>query len=318
MAMREPGVTWHRRARALGVASSTLRRHHRLGRPGPRPRRGRQPTPEAAAAVRALVRDLRGLAGATSLARSVAGVSRRQAARIKREVLTAMERDRKGAASRVEVLAPGVIRGFDALEVRTTESRRWVLAAGDAAVPYRTSLWVAEHYDAGAVAAALDADFSEHGAPLVLRFDRASCHRAPPVVSLLESWRVLPLHGPPRYPRYYGQLERQNREHRPWLDANGAYSHAALVADCARMRTVLNRLWRRPTLEWRTAECVWEGRDELAIDRDELRDVVADGAARRLRAGLDRDLAWRLAVEHTLTQKGLLRITPKPKVLCAH
>ncbi len=264
------------------------------------------------------MRDLRGLAGAASLAKSVAGVSRRQAASIKREELTAMERDRKAAASCVEVLAPGVIRGFDALDIRTTEGRRWVLAAGDAAVPYRTSFRVAERYDAHAVASALDADFAEHGAPLALRLDRASCHRAPRVVSLLESWRVLPLHGPPRYPRYYGQLERQNREHRPWLDAHGTYSHPALVADCARMRTVLNGLWRRPTLEWRTAECVWEGRDELAIDRDELRDVVADGAARRLRAGLHRDLAWRLAVEHALTHKGLLRITPKPKVLCAH
>jgi len=318
MAMREAGATWRRRACALGLGASTLRRYHRRGTPGRRPRRARPPTADSAAEVRGLVRQLRGLVGAASLSKSVAGVSRRQAASIKRDELTAMERDRKAAASRVEVLAPGVIRGFDALEIPTTEGRRWVLAAGDAAAPYRTSLAVTDSYDARAVAAALDADFTEHGAPLVLRLDRARCHRAPPVASLLERWRVLPLHGPPRYPRYYGQLERQNREHRAWLSALGVYGHDELVADCSHMRTILNRLWRRPTLEWRTAECAWEGRGDLGIDRDVLRDTVADGAARRLRAGLRHDLAWRLAVENALAQKGLLRITPKPKVLCAH
>ncbi|HEU5142461.1 MAG TPA: hypothetical protein VFU04_04805 [Solirubrobacterales bacterium] len=318
MTMREPGATWRRRARALGVGASTLRRHARRGVPGPRPSRARPPSAESATAIRGLVRQLRGLAGAASLGKSVTGVSRRQAASIKRDELTAMERDRKASASRVEVPAPGVIRGFDALETRTAEGRRWVLAAGDASVPYRTSLEVVERYDARAVATALDADFAAHGPPLVLRLDRASCHRAPSVVSLLERWRVLPLHGPPRYPRYYGQLERQNREHRAWLAAHGAYSHRDLVADCSHLRTVLNGQWRRPTLEWRTAECVWEQRGELAIDRDELRDAVADGAARRLRAGLHHDLAWRLAVENVLTNKNLLRLTPKPKVLCAH
>lgn len=316
--MREPGATWRRRARALGVGASTLRRHARRGVPGPRPSRARPPSAESASAIRGLVRQLRGLAGAASLGKSVAGVSRRQAASIKHDELTVMERERKATAGRVEVLAPGVIRGFDALEMRSTEGRRWVLAAGDASVPYRTSLEVVERYDARAVATALDADFTEHGPPLVLRLDRASCHRAPPVVSLLEGWRVLPLHGPPRYPRYYGQLERQNREHRAWLAAHGAYSHRELVADCSHLRTVLNGQWRRPTLEWRTAECVWEQRGELAIDRDELRQTVADGAARRLCAGLHHDLAWRIAVENVLTNKNLLRLTPKPKVLCAH
>ncbi len=318
MTMREPGATWRRRATTLGVGASTLRRHARRGLPGPRPSRAVPLSADSASAVRSLVRRLRGLAGAASLANSVAGVSRRQAASIKHDELTAMERERKSRASRVEVLAPGVIRGVDALEMRTTDGRRWVLGAGDASVPYRTSLSVVERYNARAVAAALDADFAEHGPPLVLRLDRARCHRAPPIVTLLDRWRVLPLHGPPRYPSYYGQLERQNREHRWWLVAHGPHSPTDFIADCAEMRTVLNRLWRRPTLDWRTAASMWEQRGPLAIDRDELRDAVADGAARRLRAGLHRDLAWRLAVENVLTNKGLLRITPKPKVLCAH
>ena len=48
---------------------------------------------------------------------------------------------------------------------------------------------------------------------LVVRMDRAKAHRAPRVTALLDAHKVLVLHGPPRYPRFYGQLERQNREH---------------------------------------------------------------------------------------------------------
>lgn len=315
--MREPGATWCRRAAAVGVGASTLRRYARKGRPQRRPSRARPVSPENATAARTLVRELRGLAGAASLAQSV-GISRRQAAALKAAELAEMERDRKAAAARVEVLAAGILRGFDALELTTTAGRRYLLAAGDGRVPYRTSITAVPRYDATSVAAALDADFAEHGPPLVLRLDRASCHRAPAVASVLRRWRVLPLHGPPRCSRYYGQLERQNREHRAWLDGHALYNPDELVADTAHMRTVLNRLWRRPTLDWRTAECVWRARGAVEVDRDELAADVTDGTRRRLAAGVSEQLAPRLAVEHALTQRGLLRITPKPKVLCAH
>ena len=271
---------------------------------------------EQASAAKLLVRELRGLAGAASLAHSV-GISRRQAAALKAAEMTALERERKATAGRVEVLAAGVLRGFDALELATAAGKRYLLAAGDGHVPYRTSISAVARYDAVAVAAALDADFAEHGAPLVLRLDRASCHRAPPVAAVLHRWRVLPLHGPPRHPRYYGQLERQNREHRAWLTGH-RYTPDELAANCTHMRTVLNRLWRRPTLDWRTAECVWRARGDVQVDRDELAADVTDGTRRRLDAGVSTLLAPRLAIEHALTKRGLLRITPKPKVLCAH
>ena len=91
---------------------------------------------------------------------------------------------------------------------------QYLLVAADAAVCFRTSIASRPSYDSAAVAEVLDRDMVEHGAPLVYRMDRASVHRTAGVLELLRSRQVLLLHGPPHHAQYYGQLERQNREHR--------------------------------------------------------------------------------------------------------
>lgn len=48
------------------------------------------------------------------------------------------------------------------------------------------------------------------------------------VAEVLRSHGVLLLHGPPRHLGYYGQLERQSREHRAWLTASGELDPRAL------------------------------------------------------------------------------------------
>lgn len=247
------------------------------------------------------------MVGAASLARSVAGVSRRAAARIKRDELAAVERERKQHCDHVHVTRPGVLRGFDAMHLQTG----FALVASDGHVPYRTSAHHVAAYNAEHVAVALAEDFTRHGPPLVIRFDRASCHAAAPVASVLHEFRVLVLHGPPRHPQYYGQLERQNLEHRIWLDQHDL-SDPWLDA----MTTALNRLWRRPTLGWRTAEEVWIDRPPLDDDRDELHHEVQERAARRQREGLAPDLAMRLAIEQALINRGYLRITTGRQMLC--
>src|SRR5690349_24208363 len=45
-----------------------------------------------------------------------------------------------------------------------------------------------------------------------------SCHTAEPVLSVLRAHRVLLLQGPAYHARYYGQLERQNLDHRRWCE----------------------------------------------------------------------------------------------------
>jgi transposase-like protein len=306
-----PEVTG-RAARALGVRPHTIRRLRRrlaCGQPLLMRRGGRRVTPTTAQehALRDQVRTLRGLAGADSLARSVAGVSRRAAAAVKRDELAAMERERQAACGRVLVTVPGVIRGFDAMHL----DDGYALVAADAAVAFRTSVTLVPTYDTPHVAHVLDADFDQHGPPLVVRLDRARCHQTPAVLSVLKRHGVLLLHGPAHHPGYYGQLERQNREHRDWLARDERVSPATIAA----MTTALNAIWRRPTLGWRTAAEEWADRPRLLDDRKELDDDVNRRAAHLRGKGLASDLAMRLAIEQALIERGYLRITTGQKLL---
>jgi len=266
--------------------------------------------PDAVACVNRLVRATHGLMGADALRHAVPGVSRRQAAALKRDTLTTMERERIARAERIQVTAPGIVRGFDAMYVWTTGGWRFLLVSGDAGVPFRTSIALCDAYDGARVAAALVADFERWGAPLVLRMDRAACHRTPDVLELVASWGVLVLHGAPHHPCFYGQLERQNREHRAWLQALGTVAPYALAVAANDMRHALNALWKRPTLGFRTAEDVWNQRPPRVPGRDELRQEVHHWAT-RLEAEADtkplsRVDAERIAIEYALEQRGHL------------
>ncbi len=305
-----------RPARLLGIAVKTLRRWlTRLDEHRPlRERRGgvmRAGPPQSEERVRQTVRDLHGLPGAESLARSVVGVSRRRAAAIKSEVLTAMERERKATCARVDITEPGVVRGFDAMYVRDG----FALAAADASVPYRTSIEYVSAYDADHVAAFLEQDFTTHEPPLVLRDDRASCHTAPAVLSVLDRHGVVLLQGPAYYAAYYGQLERQNAEHREWL-AWLEPTTDELQSEFDRMKSAFNERWLRPTLDWSSAAQCWSTRRSLEDERSSFLDDVHDRAARLRGRRVEDRLAMRLAIEQALTQRGYLRITPGRKVLC--
>jgi hypothetical protein len=256
-----------------------------------------------------IVRELHGLVGADSLSHS-SGLSRRQAAAVKQAEQTAMERERQAACARVVISTPGLVRGFDQMYVWTQEGWRYPLVSADGAVPYRTSILVAETYDEDAVLAALEHDLVQNGAPLVWRRDRHSAHRTDAVARLLQAHGVLALQGPPHHPRFYGQLERQNRDHRAWLNGVGVMPAIALQPECDRMRTALNEQWRRRALGWCTPAEAWASRPSITPElRDSFRAEVYDRAA-RLEQHLDHDndLAMRLAIEQALTQRGYLRL----------
>ncbi len=314
--LRAAGLAAALSCAVVGASVATVRRWRRwLALGAPRSEAAAQkPAPELRGRVAALVRALRGLIGAEALRHAVPGVSRRQAARLKAETLAAMERERVAAAERVVVTTPGVVRGLDAMRVQTTAGVRYPLVAADAAVPYRTSAVPVERYDERAVAAVLERDFAEHGAPLVLRADRWKAHDAPEVAEVLRRHGVLLLHGPPRHPGYYGQLERQNREHRAWLEAGGLLAPDALSEACEEMRRALNSRWPRRSLGWRTSLEVWSARPRLEVDRVALREEVQDRAARIRRRAEGRAavaaMAERLAIEWALTKRGYLRRQP--------
>lgn len=127
--------------------------------------------------------------------------------------------------------------------------------------------------------------------------------------TLLEAAGVLVLHGPPHHPGYYGQLERQNRDHRAWL-ARSAEGED-LEALGAAMLEAMNRHWRRAALGWRTPEESWQSRPVLTEDRAALREEVQADAARLREHGTVRgqaaDFPERLAIEQALTRRGYLR-----------
>ena len=126
--------------------------------------------------------------------------------------------------------------------------------------------------------------------------------------SLLTRYQVLALHGPPRHLYYYGQLERQNREHRAWYALVGDVSLLELDTAAARMQSALNALWSRPTLGGCTAEQAWKARRPIDIDRAELSGDVDRRAHGLLVAGVEPLRARRLGIETSLQKRGRLTI----------
>jgi hypothetical protein len=259
------------------------------------------------------VRELKGLVGAESLRHSVEGLSRRQAARLKAQALTEMEHERKAAMTRVTVTSADVMRGMDGMYFHGADGSVHALLVADAAVPYRTTVRTGAHYDARLVAEVLAADVAENGAPLVYRLDRARAHHARVVSEVLKAHEILVLHGPPYFPQFYGQHERQNREHRAWAGELALLPVAEIEQRLEEIIRAVNELWRRRTLGWKTASEVWVARPRLAVDRRALREEVMERTARigreLERRGHPADLAERLAIEQALTTRGYLRQT---------
>lgn len=308
--MHALGLTLERGAWLAGIAASTERRWR--GCPCTRRRRRACLSSEVRERVEALVRSLHGLVGAAALSHRIAGLTRRAAARIKASALSAMERERKAALTHLTVTTAGVMRGIDAMHLATPQGPRYALIAADASVPYRTSTEVAKHYDAKLVAHLLKRDIDRHGAPLVLRADRARAHDAPEVRAILAQHHILMLHGPPRYPCFYGQLERQNREHRAWLNALVEPTGRSMQELLEQMLYCLNTLWPRRRLAWSTAADIWHARTPIsASTRHRFEEEVHDRTQRLACSlnirGAPADLAERLAIEQTLTHMGYLQ-----------
>lgn len=304
--LRSIGMNAALAAGVLGVPSSTLRRWRR--RPGAAGRdrliRSRAPRLGALRTVARMVEATGGQVGAAALSRRVTGISRRQAAAVKERVQTRMERKRKASAKRVRITQPGIVRGFDAMYV----GERRLLAASDASIPYRTQILISDRYDEESVLEVLRRDIAEHGPPLVYRLDRAACQRTPRIRAELASQGVQLLHGPPYHSQYYGQTERQNREHRGWLRAHESLVESDPGRAALLMRSGLNDAWPRGTLGFRTSSELWAMRPKLKEDRAAWMREIAERATALELEGMNEDQAQRFAIEAALTKRGYLRV----------
>jgi hypothetical protein len=315
--LRELGLRPELAAAVVGQGASTLRAwtaRERAGvaLAGPRgPRTCAVPDRELERAAEVVVRELNGVIGAEPLHRQVPGMSRRHAQRVLVRVHRQLERERRERCDRVVVTAPGVVRGMDGLHIRWQGARHWALICADGCIAFRTSGLVTLSYDETAVLRALEHDWAEWGAPLVLRMDRASAHRTPAVRALCARERVLMLHGEPHYACFYGQLERQNREHRAWLDACSEPDERPLAVAAATMLRVWNEVYPRRGLGWRTAKEVWDHRPAVTIDRNEMHEQVRTARVSLLAnegaRGASAETIERLAIERALINKGLLK-----------
>lgn len=309
--MHTLGLTLARACWLAGLDAATIRRWRcRTFQP-------ERHTPHIPCVVRqdaeSRVRELNGLIGAAALSHGIEGLSRRAAARIKADTLTCVERERKAALTHVAVSAAGVVRGIDAMYLRTPEGARYALIAADAAAPYRTSVAVSARYDSALVAHLLTKDIAQNGAPLVLRADRARAHDTLEIRAILHEHQILMLHGPPRYPCFYGQLERQNREHRAWLAALADPVGERIQQLLERMIHCLNTLWPRRKLGWHTAADAWRARVTISADTrtrfiEEVKDRTRRLACRLNVRGVASDFIERLAIEQTLTHMGYLQL----------
>jgi hypothetical protein len=215
-----------------------------------------------------------------------------------------MERERKRHLKRITITIPGVLRGFDAMEL----DGQYLFVAADGSVPYRTSWLLSSEYTGTKVARFLGDDLRRHGAPLVLRMDRAKQHATTLVKRVLERYQVTVLQGPAYRAAYYGQLEHQNQEHRRWLDRLDP-GQPLLPSTLKAMMGALNGRWRRRELGFRTAADVWKARPQLPLGHAAFRQEVERRTAKiqeRISRGKPADLSRRLAIEQALLHHGLM------------
>jgi len=177
--------------------------------------------------------------------------------------------------------------------------------------------------------------FRKYGPPLFIKRDNGGNLNHAAVDKELSDFMVIPINSPPYYPPYNGGIEKSQREFktelrgifqdRPW-PVKGVEDALSLVQ--LGTKTVWHELnqWRRPCLQGRTANLVFEvgkqnrryyydQRQRRAVF-DELRTMAAMSMAEtKLTGRRAADAAWRLAVETWLRREGHITISVGRKVL---
>ena len=137
------------------------------------------------------------------------GLGRREARAWLRRCRRDWARARERGQALLRWLAPGTVWAMDFSEAPTPiEGRyRYLLSVRDLASGMQLVALPCHDTTEATAAAALEAAFRAHGAPLVLKTDNGSAFTAGAFRTLLEAYGVTALYSPPRWPRYNGACE---------------------------------------------------------------------------------------------------------------
>jgi transposase InsO family protein len=285
--LRDLGESWHAAASCLDLAPRTLRSWQRLPSspscaPTPRGRPCRDATIERRSEVRELLTELGPHAGVPRLRRAFPDVARSELAELKTLERLRRRSRREEYTHRLLWHRPGSVWAMDYAEppLPIDGVYRALLSVRDLASGKQLAWLPAPEATAEQAAAALEALFREHGAPLVLKSDNGSPFTADRTVSLLAAHEVASLLSPPYTPRYNGACEagigglKTRTHHLAALDGRpGLWSSEDVEA--ARRMADEEHYPRR--LRGLTAAETWQARTPPTADeRRRFRDVVVD------------------------------------------
>ncbi len=254
--------------------------------------------------------------GATALHQEYAEqLSRRQF-----QILVKEERaQRFESMKRIIWQRPGLAWSIDATEYQSSK----LIPLQDLASRYRFTPLVSSIEDGRQIAAFLDKNFREHGAPLFLKRDNGSPFNNQHVDAVLAQHLVLPLNSPPHFPRYNGAMEKSIGDLKRRLTQRLAepVEDRLLLASVEATAHELNHRQRR-CLQGKTACEVYHDpalrlrlnrrqRDEvLRLLSREYLETISTMANRNHRALA---AVWRSVVESWLRRQGLITVGHQPK-----
>jgi hypothetical protein len=221
---------------------------------------------------------------------------------------------------RYEITAPGVMWSEDGVGFKERGRKKELLVLQDECSRFKTN-WRLVNGPAKAsdVAEYLREAFECYGPPLVLKHDGDSIFHDRQVEDLLDTYEVVSLTSPARYPPFNGKKERSIRDIRSYERAKRRHcASTSLLERLAEAIQDLNEQRPRPVLGGRTAREVFEGTHQLLPNRisfrKEVRELeeklIAEACSRRERAA-----ARRKAVEEVFLRYALIKqmedVSPK-------
>ena len=185
--------------------------------------------------------------------------------------------------------APGILRGFDAMELRPPWTRATPSSPPTAACPSGPPGLHPARYDGPAVAEILRRDFDTTARRSSSAWTARRAHDVPAVANSCDANGVLALHGPP-----ITRATTVSSNARTASIGSG-WTPPPERHDLDTMMAALNGRWRRSTLGWSTAEESGRQAPVIDVDRNALAEDVHERAARLRRSAQlpPRPRTWR-------------------------